>query len=146
MERFPCVVAVHAADTSAQAECQLDLEWRDDHSPAPGLHFIHTPGHTPGSACLLLETQTGRLMFCGDCVGLDETGQVSTEFESEEAAMLPPYLENWARICEYDFDVLVPLHTLAGSPLPYIAQGGRAALKAAHAEVMDWLSRQDRSG
>ena len=98
-------------------------------------------GHCHPELVEAISSQAGRLMFCGDTVGLDETGQVSTEFEPEEAAYLPPYLANWAKICTYDFDALVPLHTLAGSPRPYISPGGRAALQTAHEEVSEWLGK-----
>ncbi len=37
-------------------------EW----DPAAGFKIIHTPGHTPGSLCVLIDTHKDKVLFTGD--------------------------------------------------------------------------------
>ena len=138
-QRFGCSLHVHEADASVLKACQVDHCWAHDTRPSPGQEFIHTPGHTPGSASLILETPAGRLLFCGDLIALDEKGSISTEIEPQEVAGLPLMLNSWSKLIAHPFDALIPLHTYAESPRPYIPEGGREALRKAHAEVRAWL-------
>jgi glyoxylase-like metal-dependent hydrolase (beta-lactamase superfamily II) len=140
-KRFGCQIATHTRDTLELDECEVDLRWDADISPEPGLQFIHTPGHTPGSACLLLDTPAGRLLFCGDIVGINDSGIIDTEVEEGEIPHLPSTLDSWSKVVERHFDALIPLHTFADSPVPFITQGGREALKQALAEATSWWDR-----
>ena len=141
-QRFGCQIAAHAKDTLDLDGCEVDLSWDRDFSPEPGMRLLHTPGHTPGSACLLLDTPAGRLMFCGDILGLNDSGEIDTEFEEEELPDLKGALSSWEKVVSQDFDTLIPLHTFDKSPVPFIAQGGRDALKKALAEVSAWWEKR----
>jgi glyoxylase-like metal-dependent hydrolase (beta-lactamase superfamily II) len=137
-KRFECQIATHAIDTLDLEECEVDLSWDADISPEPGLQFLHTPGHTPGSACLLLDTRAGRLLFCGDIVAINDLGVIDTEVEEGEIPHLPSTLNSWSKVIEHHFDALIPLHTFADSPVAFIAQGGKEALKKSLTEVTAW--------
>jgi glyoxylase-like metal-dependent hydrolase (beta-lactamase superfamily II) len=52
----------------------LDLPFEDDTADGKDrdLAFVHTPGHTPENACLLLQTE--KFLFTGDTVCIDEGG------------------------------------------------------------------------
>ena len=137
-ERFACQIAAHEGDAGVLTECEVDLVWREDFSPAPDLRFSHTPWHTPGSASLLLEYGERRIVFCGDTLGLDEMGRISTEIEEREIPHVPAILKAWSKLLQHEFDALVPLHTLVPSPVPFIATGGRDALREALSTVEQW--------
>ena len=134
-KRFGCQIATHALDTMELDGCKVDLRWDADISPKPDTQFLHTPGHTPGSACLLMDARTGRLLFCGDIVAINDSGVIDTEIEDREIPRLLSTLSSWSKVVDHDFDALIPLHTFADSPVPFIAQGGRGALKKALAKV-----------
>ena len=42
--------------------CEGLGEW----DPAVGFKIIHTPGHTPGSLCILIDTNKDKVLFTGD--------------------------------------------------------------------------------
>lgn len=77
---------------------------------AGGIKVLHTPGHTRGSVCYLLEREG--LLFSGDTI-FSEYGRVSRSmpFPGSDAAQYRQSLERLARI---DFDILCGGH---GSPL-----------------------------
>lgn len=59
---------LHAADSSL-ADMEPDVPLEDEERIAVGeltLTAIHTPGHTPGSTCFVLEAEDGDLLFSGD--------------------------------------------------------------------------------
>lgn len=112
--------------------------------PNPDLQFLHTPGHTQGSACFLLNTRAGRLLFCGDIVAINDSGEIDTEVEEGEIPRLPSTLSSWSKVVEHDFDALIPLHTFADCPVPFIAKGGKEALKKALAEVSAWWDQAEK--
>lgn len=35
-----------------------------------GISLLHTPGHTPGSQCVAVDTEAGLHLICGDCINL----------------------------------------------------------------------------
>jgi glyoxylase-like metal-dependent hydrolase (beta-lactamase superfamily II) len=61
--------------------------WSADLDLFPGLRLWHTPGHTPGSACVIVETAEGQTVLVGDVVhhplefaaALDGSGDVDTD-------------------------------------------------------------------
>ncbi len=86
-----CKIAVHEAEAKAVEEldpwltlvdmakrrglvvdpAKVDISLRDGDELKVGRHrlrVIHTPGHTPGSTCLLLESEGRRVIFSGDVV------------------------------------------------------------------------------
>lgn len=83
-ERYPALpVYVHEADTHLTPDLSMGLEWTDfygegDTVTLDGLTFrvLHTPGHTPGSVCLMAEGElfTGDTLFAGSCGRTDFPG------------------------------------------------------------------------
>ena len=80
-----CKVYLHAADlslppmiTAGQLYYTHTYAEGDTVSPIEGaeLHVLHTPGHTPGSVCLLLGDQmfSGDTLFEGSCGRMDLPG------------------------------------------------------------------------
>ncbi|HSM70289.1 MAG TPA: MBL fold metallo-hydrolase [Anaerolineales bacterium] len=135
--RFQCRIIAHVADTLNFTECQLDTSWDADFSLSSDLHFIHTPGHTQGSACLRMDINERRVLFCGDILGLNDSGEIDTDIEEAELSRLQATLNSWSKMTEHDFDALIPLHTFDASPIPFIAKGGRDALRQAIEKVND---------
>jgi glyoxylase-like metal-dependent hydrolase (beta-lactamase superfamily II) len=87
-----------------------------------GLRVIHTPGHTPGSICLLSEEK--RVMFTGDTVGYS-AGQIvgprkAFSLDVEEA------MRSVRRLSEFEFDVVLGGH---GEPL----------IGNASAKIKEWI-------
>ncbi|MBE6951164.1 MAG: MBL fold metallo-hydrolase [Ruminococcaceae bacterium] len=80
-----CAVYIHAADltlppmiTAGQLYHTHTYDEGDTISPIPGLELavLHTPGHTPGSVCLLagLDMFSGDTLFEGSCGRVDLPG------------------------------------------------------------------------
>ncbi len=77
--RFPGLkVYVHEADTHLTPELSIGLQWTDHYDEGDciavdGLSFrvLSTPGHTPGSVCLLC----GDVLFCGDTLFAGSCGR-----------------------------------------------------------------------
>ena len=89
--------------------CGTDLVFDTDFHVEPGLWALHTPGHSPGSACLLLHREGLRVLFTGDHI-LRRRDQVP-------APLRFPWTWDWEaqvtsarRLLEFDFDYLVPSH------------------------------------
>ena len=72
-----------------------------------GLKVIHTPGHTPGSICLLDEKN--KMLFSGDTIFADGVGRTDRPGGDEEKLE-----ESINRIMELDFNILLPGH---GEPI-----------------------------
>lgn len=126
-ERLGARIAVHKFDAERLTECEVDLRWTEDFRPAEDLRFIHTPGHTPGSACLLLTHHGRRILFCGDNLVLDDAGEIDGDVDHEDLALVRRV---WEKMLEHPFDVLVPLHT-GQQNLSLFLSRGRAALREA---------------
>ena len=47
----------------------LDLH-EDDHEVSPGVHVMHSPGHTPGHRSVLLRDEEATLLLTGDLLHL----------------------------------------------------------------------------
>lgn len=132
-ERLGARIALHELDTDHLTECAVDLRWTEDFHPSEDLQFIHTPGHTPGSACLLLRHGGRRILFCGDTGELDASLAIPVaDVTDDEIEWVRPAFE---KLLRFRFDSLVPLHTEAASPQPFLLSGGRAALWKAYSEL-----------
>lgn len=74
--------------------------------------IIHTPGHTPGSICILKEEK----LYCGDLLrgrnGLDLSPKSFCSDYNQ-------YLNSVKKIAELQFDVVMPGHGSAGSRKHY---------------------------
>jgi glyoxylase-like metal-dependent hydrolase (beta-lactamase superfamily II) len=90
-----------------------------------GLKVIHTPGHTPGSICLLDTNR--RAIFVGDLV-YEEQGRL---YEMHHHYSKDPQMNraSIARLVSYDFDNIMPSH---GNP---IVGKGKEVLKQLISEL-----------
>ena len=75
-----------------------------------GIRVIHTPGHTPGSVCYMLEREG--LLFSGDTIFSDH-GRVSRSMPFPGSDMAQ-YRQSLKRLADMRFDILCGGH---GSPL-----------------------------
>ena len=87
------------------------LSYENEVIPAGGgIRVIHTPGHTPGSVCYLLERDG--VLFSGDTI-FSEYGRVSRSMPFPGSDTVR-YQESLERLASADFDILCGGH---GSPL-----------------------------
>ncbi len=101
LEKPAWAMFVHPdAKEGAEAE-KLEVE--------PGLRVIHTPGHTPGSSCLLLHRGDLKVLFTGD--------HILRRRDEVPAPLHFPWTFDWdaqvasaRRLLDLDFDYLVPSH------------------------------------
>jgi glyoxylase-like metal-dependent hydrolase (beta-lactamase superfamily II) len=79
--------------------------------------FIHTPGHTPGSQCFLIENRlvAGDTLFIGSCGRVDLPGSSAEDMYYS--------LQTLAKLA--DETILYPGHNYAGKPFDTIAQQRR---------------------
>ncbi|NOX71665.1 MAG: MBL fold metallo-hydrolase [Candidatus Micrarchaeota archaeon] len=85
---------------------KVDIRLKDG-DEISGLRVIHTPGHTPGSICLLDEKK--KILFSGDTIFADGVGRTDRPGGNEKDLE-----ESINKIMELDFDVLMPGH---GEPI-----------------------------
>jgi len=112
LSRVPAKVYVHKAEREFLPGLGSDLVKVDNHDTlAVGrltLTFLHTPGHTPGSQCFLVEDQliSGDTLFIGSCGRTDLPGSDPSEMYyslTQRLAALP------------DSTTLLPGHNYGGS-------------------------------
>jgi glyoxylase-like metal-dependent hydrolase (beta-lactamase superfamily II) len=78
----------------------------------PGISTVPLPGHTPGSQGVLVETDAGRFLIAGDCIGLYEnwTGDGTlAHIPSGSFTNLHEYMDSFARIEQLGCEV-IPSH------------------------------------
>lgn len=98
---------------------------------AGGIQVIHTPGHTPGSACYLMKERG--VMFTGDTAFSNgKTVSRSIPFPGYDREA---YRKSLERLGEMDFDVMCGGH---GSPLVGNAAEKLRQLTAAKPELPTW--------
>lgn len=89
-----------------QPVCQMaDFTFRDNDVLEFGgidLRVIHTPGHTPGSSCLLLENAKGKVLFTGDTLFKGTFGR--TDLEGGDVKAMA---ETLAKLCKLPNDARV---------------------------------------
>jgi hydroxyacylglutathione hydrolase len=111
LARVPAKVYVHKAEREFLPGLGSDLVKVDNHDTlAVGnltITFLHTPGHTPGSQCFLVEDQliSGDTLFIGSCGRTDLPGSDPTEMYyslTQRLAALP------------DTTALLPGHNYGG--------------------------------
>ena len=100
------LVYVHEADTHLTADLSRGLQWTNhyhegDTLTAGGVDFcvLHTPGHTPGSVCLLAEDA----LFCGDTLFAGSCGR--TDFPGGSWTQMMESLRRLSKL-EGDLQVL----------------------------------------
>ena len=112
LEKIPAKVYVHKAEREFLRGLGSDLVKVDNHDTlAVGrltLTFLHTPGHTPGSQCFLVDGRlvSGDTLFIGSCGRTDLPGSDPSEMYyslTQRLAALP------------DETILLPGHNYGGS-------------------------------
>jgi glyoxylase-like metal-dependent hydrolase (beta-lactamase superfamily II) len=110
--RVPAKVYVHKAEREFLRGFGSDLVKVDNHDTLPigrlTLRFMHTPGHTPGSQCFLIDDRliSGDTLFIGSCGRTDLPGSDPSEMYyslTQRLAALP------------DATVLLPGHNYGGA-------------------------------
>ena len=99
-ERADCPVYIHTAELSLPESftdgplCYTASYAEGDMLNLAGLslHIIHTPGHTPGSVCLIC----GDTMFSGDTLFMDSCGR--TDFPGGSMAQMQESLKRLAEL------------------------------------------------
>jgi glyoxylase-like metal-dependent hydrolase (beta-lactamase superfamily II) len=111
LERVPAKVYVHKAEREFLRGFGSDLVKVDNHDTLPvgrlTLTFLHTPGHTPGSQCFLVDRRviSGDTLFIGSCGRTDLPGSDPKEMYyslTQRLAALP------------DDTILLPGHNYGG--------------------------------
>ena len=111
LERVPAKVYVHKAEREFLKGFGSDLVKVDNHDTLQvgrlTITFLHTPGHTPGSQCFLVDGRlvSGDTLFIGSCGRTDLPGSDPTEMYyslTQRLAALP------------DETVLLPGHNYGG--------------------------------
>ena len=112
--RFGCDRVMHRADRVPGLERYLD--GNDPVRLADDLVFIPTPGHTPGSACLLYRNT---FLFTGDHLyGNPEAGRLSAS-KAMNWHSWPEQLRSLEKLLDFEFRWVLPGHGApfrAGSP------------------------------
>ncbi len=112
LERVPLKVYVHKAEGEFLKGLGSDLVKVDGHDTLPVgrliLTFMHTPGHTPGSQCFLVDGRlvSGDTLFIGSCGRTDLPGSDPAEMYyslTQRLAALP------------DDTILFPGHNYGGA-------------------------------
>jgi glyoxylase-like metal-dependent hydrolase (beta-lactamase superfamily II) len=112
LARVPAKVYVHKAEREFLRGFGSDLVKVDNHDTLPigrmTLRFLHTPGHTPGSQCFLLDDRliSGDTLFIGSCGRTDLPGSDPSEMYyslTQRLGALP------------DTTMLLPGHNYGGS-------------------------------
>lgn len=78
-----------------------------DYSPAPGVHILATPGHTPGHQSVLVETDTGKVLITGDACRLHDHWQGKGDTIMHNAEQ---YARSQGRMHSLDADVVLISH------------------------------------
>lgn len=96
------------------------------------IRFLHTPGHTPGSQCFLVENRliSGDTLFIGSCGRVDLPG-------SDPAQMYDSLVNKLARLP--DDTVLYPGHNYASEPTSTIGREKRTNLYLRFQRLDDFL-------
>jgi len=89
--------------------CATDMPFDTDFEVEPGLWVIHTPGHSPGSSCILLHRDAQKVLFTGD--------HILRLRDDVPAPLHFPWTTDWEaqvasarRLLELDFDYIIPSH------------------------------------
>ena len=82
------------------------------------IKFIHTPGHTPGSQCLLIN---GTRLLSGDTLFIGNVGRL--DFPDSDVAKM---FDSMQKLKELDDDIMVYAGHDYGGPFTSIAQEKRA--------------------
>ncbi len=85
---------------------KVDVEIQDDYVvPLQDidLRVIHTPGHTPGSICVLARTNGMGILFCGDSLVGGFSPRIGSDYDAWRKSLV--------KLLDYSFDCLLLGHT-----------------------------------
>ena len=101
-------VMLHRSEAS-QVPCGTDMIFDTDFEVEPGLWVIHTPGHSPGSSCLLVHRDGLKVLFTGD--------HILRRRDEIPAPLKFPWTWDWEaqvasarKLLQFEFDHIVPSH------------------------------------
>jgi N-acyl homoserine lactone hydrolase len=77
---------------------------------APGVSLISTPGHSPGSQSVLVDTPTARIIIASDTVPLFESWDGATSIPNAVHVDLESYYRTFQRIADLKPDIVLPGH------------------------------------
>ena len=107
-EHFGCERVLHARDVRPSTRSvERLLEGDDPIALAPDLRVIPTPGHTPGSACLILDDET---LFSGDHVAWSPRAQRVHAFRDACWYDWNVQIESMRRLARERFTRILPGH------------------------------------
>ena len=96
-----------------------------DEEIIPGIEVFLTPGHTPGSQCVRVNTEDGYYLIAGDTVNIYENWEGNAKYHHVPAGIhvdLREYEETFKKMDKIDFKVILPGHdmkVLEHSVYPY---------------------------
>lgn len=105
-EEFGAERVMHARD-SAGVEVERALEGDEPLELDADLTVVPTPGHTAGSACLLLDS---KFLFSGDHVAWSQSRGHVYAFRSACWYHWPTQIESMGRLARYRFEWILPGH------------------------------------
>ncbi len=132
-ERFQSQVIMHREEQE-YVDCGVDITFSEDYRLTDEVTLIATPGHSPGSSCLLFHAHGG-VLFCGDHLMGNNHGLVRPvrfEWTWDWARQL----ESARRLLDYRFSFVVPSH--ASLEHGYIGNAREA--------LQNWLIKNNDGG
>lgn len=104
-KEFGAKILIHEKDAHYVQDCQVDIPAKHLQRITPECVLIHTPGHSEGSACLLLERGEG-ILFTGDTLmgGRDRLVLPPDRFSTDPALVK----ESVKKLVDYEFDAILP--------------------------------------
>jgi glyoxylase-like metal-dependent hydrolase (beta-lactamase superfamily II) len=101
-------VIMHRSE-SHLVPCGTDLVFDVDFEVEPGVWAIYTPGHSPGSSCLLLHRGDLKVLFTGDHI-LRRRQDVPAPLRFPWTWDWPAQVASARRLLDLEFDYIVPSH------------------------------------
>ena len=115
-KRFPKVQRVmHRLDAQKSAgthQCEVLLEGLGEWDPEPNFKLIHTPGHTAGSICVLVETKGDSALFTGDTLAFSSKRGRLEGFKRYNKGSYVAQSESLRELADdkYEFTWILPGH------------------------------------
>lgn len=123
-ERFKAELFIHARDRAELPASAFDKDFK----LADGLQVVCTPGHTPGSACLLYDADGG-VLFSGDHLLLSKGNVRPVQFAWTWD--WDAQLDSAVKVLAYDFETVLPGHSVWKNGL----KGAKAKLERSLSEI-----------
>lgn len=134
--RFPTAQRImHRLDsskTSKTNECEILLEGEGRWEPEKGFSILHTPGHTPGSICVLVQTAIDAVLFSGDTIAYSASKKRLEGFKRYNAGSTIAQTESIKDLADekMNFKWILPAHGRIAR-FDNLEEKGRLLLKAA---------------